>query len=56
MNKNIEIALTDTQWKIIRDALKGDLVRQNDMNFNYLEQITEIGKIIEEELRYNDAI
>ena len=56
MDNDIEISLTGKQWKIIRDALKGELVRQNDMDFNYLEQITEIGKIIEEELRYNNAI
>ena len=52
----IEIVFTIEQLKLIREALKGDLVRQNDMNFDYLSKITTIGKKIENELRCNNAI
>lgn len=55
-NDEIEIVFTIEQLKLIREALKGDLVRQNDMNFDYLSKITTIGKKIENELRCNNAI
>lgn len=55
-NDELEIVFTIEQLKLIRDALKGDLVRQNDMNFDYLSKITTIGKKIENELRCNNAI
>ena len=55
-NDALEIVFTIEQLKLIRDALKGDLVRQNDMNFDYLSKITTIGKKIENELRCNNAI
>ena len=55
-NDEIEIVFTIEQLKLIREALKGDLVRQNDMNFDYVSKITTIGKKIENELRCNNAI
>lgn len=55
-NDELEIVFTIEQLKLIREALKGDLVRSNDMNFDYLSKITTIGKKIENELRCNNAI
>lgn len=55
-NDEIEIVFTIEQLKLMREALKGDLVRSNDMNFDYLSKITTIGKKIENELRCNNAI
>lgn len=55
-NDEIEITLTINQLKLIRDALKGSLIRDNNMNFDYLSKITTIGKQIEDELRCNNAI
>ena len=55
-NDELEIVFTIEQLKLIREALKGDLVRQNDMNFDYLSKITTIGKKIENEFRCNNAI
>lgn len=55
-NDELEMVFTIEQLKLIRDALKGDLVRQNNMNFDYLSKITAIGKKIENELRCNNAI
>ena len=55
-NDELEIVFTIEQLKLIREALKGDLVRQNDMNFDYLSKITTIGKKIENELRCSDAL
>ena len=55
-NDELEIVFTIEQLKLIREALKGDLVRQNDMNFDYLSKITTIGKKIENELRCNNEI
>lgn len=55
-NDEIEIIFNIEQLRLIRDALKGQLVRENDMNFDYLSKITTIGKKIENELRCNNAI
>ena len=55
-NDEIEIVFTFNELKLIRDALKGQLVRENDMNFDYLSKITSIGRKIENELRCNNAI
>lgn len=55
-NDELEIVFTIEQLKLIREALKGDLVRSNDINFDYLSKITTIGKKIENELRCNNAI
>lgn len=55
-NDELEIVFTIEQLRLIREALKGELVRSNDMNFDYLSKITTIGKKIENELRCNNAI
>ena len=55
-NDELDITFTIEQLKAIRDALKGQLVRENDMNFEYLSKITQIGKKIENELRCSDAL
>lgn len=54
MNEEVEkigVALTRNELKLIRDSLKGALVRENDMNFEYLQKITKLGNFIEEALR-----
>ena len=42
-NDELDITFTIEQLKVIRDALKGQLVRENDMNFEYLTKIIQIG-------------
>lgn len=51
LEKCIEMALTRDELKLIRDSLKGALVRENDMNFEYLQKITKLGYRIEDELK-----
>lgn len=55
-NDELDITFTIEQLRVIRDALKGQLVRENDMNFDYLSKITTIGRKIENELRCNNAL
>lgn len=55
-NDEVQLTLNFKQLSIIRDALKGELVRSNDMNFDYLEKVTRVGQIIESELRCNNAL
>lgn len=55
-NDELEIVFTIEQLKVIRDALRDELVKSNDMNFDYLSKITTIGKKIENELRCNNAL
>ena len=55
-NDEVQLTLNFKQLSIIRDALKGELVRSNDMNFDYLEKVTRIGQIIESGLRCNNAL
>ena len=55
-NDELEIVFTIEQLRVIRDALKDELCKSNDMNFDYLSKITTIGKKIENELRCNNAI
>ena len=55
-NDEIEMLFTINQLKLIRDALKGQLVRENDMNFDYLTKVTSVGKKVEDELRCHNAI
>ena len=50
LEKCIEITLTRNELKLIRDSLKGMLVRENDMNFEYLQKITKLGYYIEDTL------
>lgn len=51
LEKCIEMALTRDELKLIRDSLKGALVRENDMNFEHLQKITKLEYRIENELK-----
>ena len=44
----INISLSVEELKLIREALKGVLVRENGMNFKYLNKITHLGNYIED--------
>lgn len=55
-NDELEIVFTIEQLRVIRDALKDELCKSNDMNFDYLSKVTSIGKKIENELRCNNAL
>ena len=50
----IEVMLTIDDLKLLRDSLKGTLVRENSMNFEYLKKITELGYIIEEVIKQEE--
>lgn len=50
----IEIMLTIDDLKLLRDSLKGTLVRENSMNFEYLKKITELGYFIEEVIKQEE--
>lgn len=51
LEKCIEMALTRDELKLIRDNLKGALVRENDMNFEHLQKITKLEYRIEDKLK-----
>lgn len=51
LEKCIEMALTRDELKLIRDSLKGALVRENDMNFEHLQKITKLEYRIEDKLK-----
>ena len=50
----IEVMLTINDLKLLRDSLKGTLVRENSMNFEYLKKITELGYFIEEVIKQEE--
>ncbi len=50
----IEVMLTIDDLKLLRDSLKGTLVRENSMNFEYLKKITELGYFIEEVIKQEE--
>lgn len=50
----IEVMLTIDDLKLLRDSLKGTLVRENSMNFKYLKKITELGYFIEEVIKQEE--
>lgn len=52
----IDMSVTEDDVKIILEALRGNLVRQNDMNFQYLSKVTSIGLYIEGRLKEEGAI
>ena len=52
-DEKIEIVLSRKELFIIRDSLKGALVRENGMNFTYLSKIAKLGEYIEEILEQN---
>ena len=47
----VEVMLTIDDLKLLRDSLKGTLVRENSMNFEYLKKITDLGYFIEEVIK-----
>lgn len=51
----IEVMLTIDDLKLLRDSLKGTLVRENSMNFEYLKKITELGYFIEEVIKQGNG-
>lgn len=44
----VDVMLTIDDLKLLRNSLKGTLVRENSMNFEYLKKITKLGYFIEE--------
>lgn len=51
----VEVMLTIDDLKLLRDSLKGTLVRENSMNFEYLKKITELGYFIEEVIKQGNG-
>lgn len=49
--EKIELVLTRQELKLIYESLKGTLVRQNGMNFDFLCKVSSLGKYIEECLK-----
>lgn len=49
-----DVMLTIDDLKLLRDSLKGTLVRENSMNFEYLKKITELGYFIEEIIKQEE--
>lgn len=47
----VDIKFSIEELKLIRDALKGALVRENGMNFKYLNKITHLGNYIEDMIK-----
>lgn len=56
MDNLIDMSFNEEDAKILREALRGSLVRENGMNFQYLSKITKIGLYIENRLREEDVI
>lgn len=50
----VKVMLTIDDLKLLRDSLKGTLVRENSMNFEYLKRITELGYFIEEVIKQEE--
>lgn len=44
----VELMLTIDDLKLLRESLKGTLVRENSMNFKYLSKVAKLGEFIEE--------
>lgn len=51
----VEVMLTIDDLKLLRDSLKGTLVRENSMNFEYLKKITGLGYFIEEVIKQENG-
>lgn len=51
----VEVMLTIDDLKLLRDSLKGTLVRENSMNFEYLKKITKLGYFIEEVIKQENG-
>lgn len=50
----VEVSLTIDELKLLRNSLKGTLVRENSMNFEYLEKISKLGCFIEEIIKQEE--
>lgn len=50
----VEVVLTIDELKLLRNSLKGTLVRENSMNFEYLEKISKLGCFIEEIIKQEE--
>ena len=50
----VEVRLTIDELKLLRNSLKGTLVRENSMNFEYLEKISKLGLFIEEIIKQEE--
>lgn len=50
----VEVRLTIDELKLLRNSLKGTLVRENPMNFEYLEKISKLGHFIEEIIKQEE--
>lgn len=50
----VEVRLTIDELKLLRNSLKGTLVRENSMNFEYLEKISKLGCFIEEIIKQEE--
>lgn len=47
----VELMLTIDDLKLLKESLKGILVRENSMNFKYLSKVAKLGEFIEEVVR-----
>lgn len=56
MTDTIDVSFNEDDAKLLLQALKGDLVRNNSLNFEYLNRVTSIGLYIEKRLRGEDII
>ena len=53
-NDEIEMVFTIDEIKLLRNSMKGTLVRENSMNFEYLEKISKLGCFIEEIIKQEE--
>ena len=51
----VEVMLTIDDLKLLRDSLKGTLVRENSMNFKYLSKVSKLGYFIEEIIKQEEG-
>ena len=47
----VELMLTIDDLKLLKESLKGTLVRENSMDFKYLSKVAKLGEFIEEVVR-----
>lgn len=51
----VEVMLTKDDLKLLRNSLKGTLVRENSMNFEYLQKVSKLGYFIEEIIKQEEG-
>jgi hypothetical protein len=51
----VEVMLTIDDLKLLRNSLKGTLVRENSMNFEYLQKVSKLGYFIEEIIKQEEG-